>query len=69
VPHEDAVHKCFARPLTAHYDTKTDLLDHVQRAPIDFLAAPMLLLMLLGALDASLAYLLDVVRRADARGL
>jgi len=41
--------------LTAHYDTKTDLLDHVQRAPIDWLAAPMLLLMLLGALAALLA--------------
>lgn len=41
--------------LTAHYDTKTDLLDHAQRAPIDRLAAPVLLLLLLGALAASLA--------------
>jgi len=41
--------------LTAHYDTKTDLLDHVQRAPIDLLVAPMLLLMLLGALAALFA--------------
>jgi hypothetical protein len=36
--------------FAAHYDTKTDLLDHVERAPVDFLAAPMIPLMLLGAL-------------------
>jgi acetylornithine deacetylase/succinyl-diaminopimelate desuccinylase-like protein len=41
--------------LTAHYDTKTDLLDRAQRAPIDRLAAPMLLLVLLGALAALFA--------------
>ncbi len=35
--------------LTAHYDTKTDLLDHVQRAPVDFLILPMVLLMIVGA--------------------
>lgn len=29
--------------LSAHYDTKTDLLDHYQRAPIQFLIVPMLL--------------------------
>jgi acetylornithine deacetylase/succinyl-diaminopimelate desuccinylase-like protein len=38
--------------LTAHYDTKTDLLDHAQRAPIERLAAPVLLLMWVGALAA-----------------
>lgn len=31
--------------LTAHYDTKTDLLDHVERAPIDLLSLPMTLAM------------------------
>jgi hypothetical protein len=41
--------------LAAHYDTKTDLLDHVQRAPVDRLAAPVLALALLGALAAGLA--------------
>ena len=41
--------------LTAHYDTKTDLLDHEQRAPIEALMAPMLLLTLLGALAALFA--------------
>lgn len=32
--------------LTAHYDTKTDLLDHVERTPVDLLSLPMTLLML-----------------------
>jgi acetylornithine deacetylase/succinyl-diaminopimelate desuccinylase-like protein len=41
--------------LTAHYDTKTDLLDHAQRAPIGWLAAPVLLLMVLGTLAALFA--------------
>ena len=36
--------------FTAHYDTKTDLLDHVERAPVDLLAAPVTLLMIAGAL-------------------
>ncbi|MEE9606542.1 MAG: M20/M25/M40 family metallo-hydrolase [Myxococcota bacterium] len=36
--------------LTAHYDTKTDVLDHVQRAPIDYLTLPVVVLMVLGAL-------------------
>ncbi|MBI4515927.1 MAG: M28 family peptidase [Deltaproteobacteria bacterium] len=30
--------------LSAHYDTKTDLLDHYQRAPIQFLIVPMAML-------------------------
>jgi hypothetical protein len=29
--------------LTAHYDTKTDALDHVERAPIQFLGLPIVL--------------------------
>jgi acetylornithine deacetylase/succinyl-diaminopimelate desuccinylase-like protein len=41
--------------FTAHYDTKTDLLDHVQRAPVDYLALPLIALMLVGALGAGLA--------------
>jgi hypothetical protein len=32
--------------LTAHYDTKTDLLDHVERAPVDLLSLPMTLVMI-----------------------
>lgn len=36
--------------FAAHYDTKTDLLDHVERAPVDLLAAPVALLMIVGAL-------------------
>ena len=36
--------------FTAHYDTKTDVLDHVERAPVDLLAAPVSLLMIAGAL-------------------
>ena len=36
--------------FTAHYDTKTDVLDHVERAPLDLLAAPVTLLMIAGAL-------------------
>ncbi len=35
--------------LAAHYDTKTDLLDHVERAPVDLLALPAVAAMLLGA--------------------
>lgn len=31
--------------LTAHYDTKTDLLDHVERTPVDLLSLPMTVLM------------------------
>ncbi len=38
--------------LTAHYDTKTDVLDHVERAPVDYLALPVIPLMLAGALAA-----------------
>ncbi len=36
--------------FTAHYDTKTDLLDHVERAPVDLLGAPILLFMVAGAI-------------------
>jgi acetylornithine deacetylase/succinyl-diaminopimelate desuccinylase-like protein len=35
--------------LAAHYDTKTDLLDHVERAPVDLLAVPLVVSMALGA--------------------
>ncbi len=35
--------------FSAHYDTKTDLLDHVERAPINFLGLPFTLLMLVAA--------------------
>jgi hypothetical protein len=35
--------------LTAHYDTKTDLLDHVERAPVELLGLPVTLLMVGGA--------------------
>jgi hypothetical protein len=41
--------------LTAHYDTKTDALDHVERAPVDYLALPVIPLMLVGALAAAWA--------------
>ena len=35
--------------FSAHYDTKTDLLDHVERAPIQLLGLPLTLLMLVAA--------------------
>lgn len=35
--------------FSAHYDTKTDLLDHVERAPLQLLALPLTLLMLVAA--------------------
>ncbi|MGH7785488.1 MAG: hypothetical protein ACRERC_01405, partial [Candidatus Binatia bacterium] len=38
--------------LTAHYDTKTDALDHVERAPIQLLGLPVTLLMVIGGLLA-----------------
>ncbi len=38
--------------LAAHYDTKTDALDHVERSPVDLLALPVIPLMWLGALAA-----------------
>jgi acetylornithine deacetylase/succinyl-diaminopimelate desuccinylase-like protein len=38
--------------FAAHYDSKTDALDHVERAPVDRLAAPIVALMALGALAA-----------------
>jgi hypothetical protein len=36
--------------FSAHYDTKTDFLDHVERAPINFAGLPLTLLMLVAAL-------------------
>jgi hypothetical protein len=36
--------------VTAHYDTKTDLLDHVARAPVEAAALPVTLVMVAGAL-------------------
>ncbi len=38
--------------LVAHYDTKTDMLDHVERAPVELLGLPVALLMIGGALTA-----------------
>lgn len=38
--------------FAAHYDTKTDLFDHLERAPIDFLGVPLALLMVAGAVAA-----------------
>lgn len=38
--------------LAAHFDSKTDLLDHVERAPIDLLALPVILLMVAGAIQS-----------------
>lgn len=35
--------------FAAHYDTKTDLLDHVERAPIELLGLPMTVLMIAAA--------------------
>ena len=35
--------------FSAHYDTKTDLLDHVERTPIQLLGLPLTLLMLVAA--------------------
>ncbi len=52
--------------FAAHYDSKTDLLDHVERAPVDLLAAPMVLLMVLGALAARRAGDAAGARRAFA---
>jgi len=45
---EPVQHLIFA----AHLDSKTDLLDHVQRAPAEFLAVPVSVLMVLAALVA-----------------
>jgi hypothetical protein len=47
--------------LTAHYDTKTDLFDHVERTPVDLLALPMTLVMI----AAPLAGMVRARRRAD----
>lgn len=47
IPAEEAQRRVV---LTAHYDAKTDLLDPVQRAPVERLALPVLATLLLGAL-------------------
>lgn len=39
--------------FAAHYDTKTDLLDHVERAPIELLGLPVTALMIAAALWAA----------------
>ena len=39
--------------LSAHYDTKTDLLDHVARAPIELLGLPVTALMIVAAVWAA----------------
>lgn len=46
--------------LAAHYDSKTDLLDHVERAPAEFLGVPAAILMIVAAAAA--------LRRARRRG-
>jgi acetylornithine deacetylase/succinyl-diaminopimelate desuccinylase-like protein len=38
--------------FTAHYDTKTDLFDHVERAPVELLGLPVAVLMIAAALVA-----------------
>lgn len=50
-----AVHPTQQLLLTAHYDTKTDALDHVERAPVQFLALP-IALFLIGVALISLLY-------------
>jgi acetylornithine deacetylase/succinyl-diaminopimelate desuccinylase-like protein len=50
--------------FAAHYDTKTDALDHVERAPVDLLAAPVIPAMGLGALALLLAPRVRRGRRA-----
>ena len=47
--------------LAAHYDTKTDLLDHVQRAPLELATIPLILLLVVGAVC------LRVLRRRAGR--
>jgi len=44
--------------LTAHYDTKTDALDHVERAPVQFLALPIVAFLI----AASVSVLLSAAR-------
>jgi acetylornithine deacetylase/succinyl-diaminopimelate desuccinylase-like protein len=50
--------------LAAHYDTKTDLLDHVERAPIELASPALIALLVAGALALATA-----PRRRFARGL
>jgi acetylornithine deacetylase/succinyl-diaminopimelate desuccinylase-like protein len=45
--------------LTAHYDTKTDALDHVERAPVQFLGLPIVLFLV----GTTVAALLSAARR------
>lgn len=49
--------------LTAHYDSKTDALDHLERAPVDFLGLPVSLLLLASALVARRKRLPVALRR------
>lgn len=46
--------------LAAHYDSKTDLLDHVERAPVELLGVPVALVMIVAA-----ALALRRMRRGD----
>lgn len=48
--------------LTAHYDSKTDVLDHVARTPVDLMSLPMTVLMI----AAPLAGFAHAHRRGDA---
>ncbi len=41
--------------FTAHYDSKTDLLDHVERAPVEAAGLPVVAAMIAGAFSASAA--------------
>jgi len=54
--------------LAAHYDTKTDLLDHLERAPVDLLGGPIAAVLVLGAL-AGLASQRATRRRGLLRGV
>jgi acetylornithine deacetylase/succinyl-diaminopimelate desuccinylase-like protein len=55
--------------FTAHYDTKTDALDHVQRAPVERAALPVAFLMILGAGAALWGGSSTPLRRRLARGM
>lgn len=56
--------------FAAHYDTKTDLLDHVERAPVELAAVPLISLMVGGAVGLLLARERRLARRlATAAGI
>lgn len=55
--------------LSSHVDTKTDLLDHVQRAPLDVIGLPLVLVMIAGALAAWREKWPRFVRVAQAAGV